>query len=71
MAVTLPRWFTCCCCAVRCDACCPSSFHACSTLLPCAGMKVTYEWVETSGLLPQGAFNASKPNLVIKVRGGW
>lgn len=33
-------------------------------------MKVTYEWVETSGLLPRGAFNASKPNLVIKVRGG-
>lgn len=32
----------------------------------CSGMKVTYEWVETSGLLPRGAFNASKPNLVIK-----
>ncbi|PRW57206.1 receptor for egg jelly precursor [Chlorella sorokiniana] len=32
----------------------------------CTGMKVTYEWAETSGLLPQGAFNASKPNLVVK-----
>lgn len=29
---------------------------------------MTYLWTETSGLLPAGAFNPSKPTLAIKVR---
>lgn len=37
----------------------------------CPGRSVAYAWAETSGLLPAGSFAAGRPDLTVRVRGGW